>query len=242
MRDQWRAAALGAALFLSLAAPGWAQTLGPLSGDTAAQGPWTAADYGRFDTSQIDGDQVAALAGAAVLNGPLRALGSTVTVSYLGTGAARNASLYLADLSQSSWDQSDRWMLDTREGYSYADYLNDPFGYINTVGQWRQIGGLSAGDSLVLGLKALMQTAGDTGVQSSSIDYLLAGEGDTAHVLQLEDGRLLLGFEDEGSDDWADAVFLIDGADIAAVPEPASLGLVLLGLAAGAFFLRRRVS
>jgi len=62
-------------------------------------------------------------------------------------------------------------------------------------------------------------------------------------VLQLDDGRLIVGFEDEGSADWADAVFLIDGASLAAaVPEPGSLGLWLAGLAFGALWMRRRMT
>ena len=95
----------------------------------------------------------------------------------------------------------------------------------------------------MLGLKALPQTAGDASVQSGGTDVLLAGQPGVAHVLQLDNGRLIVGFEDERKADWADAAFLIDGASLAAaVPEPASLGLLLAGLGAGALWMRRRMT
>jgi len=193
-----------------------AATLGPLEGGTAAQAPLGGDITSRFATDSLDETLLGAFASGA--SGALRVLDSSVTIQFLGTGAAREARL-LMDGSE---------LFQTRAGCSFATALADDFCTIDTIGLTRRISGLTPGQTLALTLDAAPQGLGPAASQrpwAETFDNLVH-----ARYVDLGGGQLLLGFE-EGSDaSFGDMVFLLNGVTVAGVPEPAPGLLLALGL------------
>ena len=242
-----------ALVLLQVAGMGLAQaavSIGPLQGDTAAQAPLNH-DFGRFDTSVIDADTWSQLAGAADLSSNLHATGTTVGIRYVGTDAARGALLYLAAAGTfvpralvAPVAEGVNLLFDTRSGCSYAAALADPFCLLDSVGQSRTIGGLTAGSTIVLGLKALAQPLGPASEQRAADQYFFSGRPAyngglvRAHWIALDGSHLLIGFEEGADASYNDLVFLVSGAQVGPVPEPGTLALAAAGL--GLLALRHR--
>lgn len=108
---------------------------------------------------------------------PLYAVGDSVRVSYLGTGAARNSNLFLAAAGQ-AFDAAAFWtpiyasggsnqlarynpvsaanqLFETRSACTYQQAKAGDSCRASQIGMTREIGGLLAGDALVFGLQAL---------------------------------------------------------------------------------------
>ncbi len=201
-----------------------AATVSALGGDTAAQAPMGPAAFSRFSTDAVDDGVLAALAGGAT--GSLYAAGSTVGIQYLGTGAARSATLSFAGSE----------LFQTRSGCDYATALVDDFCIIDSIGLTRTISGLGAGDALHFDLLAQAQLIGDPAEQrSSSQDF---DSFSAAHLLDLGGGSFVLGFEEGLDASFNDMLFLVSGATTQApaapaqdLPEPGGLALAAAALA-----------
>lgn len=201
----------------ALANPAAAATVGSLQGDTSAQAPMGAEASSRYATDSVDDNLLAALSSGTF--GPLFAAGPSVTLQYLGTGAARSATL--------SFGASE--LFQTRSGCSYAVALVDDFCIIDSVGKQRTISGLNTGEALSFSLVAQAQLLGDAAHQRSTaatFDSVLA-----ARRLDLGAGSYLLGFEEDSDASYNDMVFLVTGVTTVApaVPEPSSPALLTLG-------------
>lgn len=201
-----------------------APVIGPLGGDTAAQAPIGPEAFGRFSTDAVDETLLAALAGGSPAT--LYATGTTVGVQYLGTNAARGATLSFAGSE----------LFQTRSGCDYATALVDDFCLIDSIGLTRSIAGLAAGDALRFNLLALAQLAGDAAQQRASDEYF---DSFTAgRLLELGGGSYILGLEEGRDADFNDMLFLVSGATTQApdapttpLPEPGSLALAAGALA-----------
>lgn len=197
-----------------------AATIGDLSGQTAAQSPLLSAQ-GRFSTDDVDTSLLAALASGSA--GPLFALGSAVEVRYLGTDAARDATL--------RFDGSG--LFATRSGCDFATALVDEFCLIDTIGLTRRIDGLTTGATLSFTLDAQPQALGSAAVQRPAAQTFTSLVN--ARWLDLSGGQFVLGFEEGSDSSFNDMLFLLNGATAtapmaAAVPEPGAAALLAAGL------------
>lgn len=195
----------------------------PLSGDTAAQAPIGPEPFGRFSTDAVDETLLAALAGGS--SGALYAAGGAVGIQYLGTGAARSATLSLGGSE----------LFQTRSGCDYATALVDDFCIIDSIGLTRSISGLASGDALHFSLLAQAQLIGDPAEQRASDETFDSFAA--ARLLDLGGGSFVLGFEEGLDADFNDMLFLVSGATTQApaaptndVPEPGSLALAAAAL------------
>lgn len=205
-----------------------AATIGPLTGDTAAQAPLGADTTSRYATDFIDDSLLASFASGSF--GGLFSLGSSVEIRYLGTGAARDASLLFGDSE----------LFQTRSGCSYATALADDFCLIDSIGLSRTLGSLAAGSALNFTLLGQAQLVGGAAALRPSAQTF--GSLASARWLDLGGGQVLLGFEEGGDASYNDMVFLLSGVTTVApaVPEPSSLALLGAGLLALA--LKRRAA
>lgn len=197
-----------------------AATIGDPSGQTAAQSPLLSAQ-GRFSTDDVDTSLLAALASGSA--GPLFALGSAVEVRYLGTEAARDATL--------RFDGSG--LFATRSGCDFATALVDEFCLIDTIGLTRRIDGLTTGATLSFTLDAQPQALGSAAVQRPAAQTFTSLVN--ARWLDLGGGQFVLGFEEGSDSSFNDMLFLLNGATAtapmaAAVPEPGAAALLAAGL------------
>lgn len=215
------------AITLTVASGGAAATtVSALSGDTAAQAPMGTDPTSRYATDLFDETVLASFASASF--GGLFSMGSSVEIRYLGTGAARDASL--------SFGGSE--LFQTRSGCGYATALADDFCVIDSIGLSRTLGGLTTGSGLNFTLLGQPQLVGGAAALRPTAQTF--GNLASARWIDLGGGQVLLGFE-EGSDaSYNDMVFLLSGVTTVApaVPEPSSLALLGLGMLVLA--LRRR--
>ena len=147
-----------AGMVLALAGAGssaQAVSIGAPTGPTAAQSPLLSAQ-GRFATDDIDTPLLASLSSGGA--GALYALGAAVDVRYLGTDAARSATL--------TFDGSA--LFDTRSGCNFATALVDEFCLIDSIGTARALADLATGTALDFTLTAQPQLLGSASEQRTS--------------------------------------------------------------------------
>lgn len=191
-----------------------AATIGDATGQTAAQSALLSAQ-GRFSTDDVDIPLLAAMAGGNT--GPLFALGSAVDVRYLGTDAARTATLRFDGAA----------LLETRSGCDFATALADEFCLIDSIGLTRRIDGHAAGGPISFSLDAQAQLLGGAAVLRPSAQTFTSLAN--ARWLDLGGGRFVLGFEEGNDGSFNDMLFLLSGVT-AAVPEPGAAALLTAGL------------
>ena len=196
-----------------------AATIGDATGQTAAQSALLSSQ-GRFSTEDVDAPLLAALASAHT--GPLFALGSAVDVRYLGTDAARSATLRFEGSA----------LFDTRSGCDFATALADEFCLIDSIGLTRRIDGLAAGATISFSLDAQAQLLGDAAALRPTAQTFTS----LAHArwLDLGGGQFVLGFEEGSDGSFNDMLFLLSGvtstAPVTAVPEPGTAALLTASL------------
>jgi hypothetical protein len=224
---------------------------------------WSGFDgldgFDRFNTELFADDSLLLqLAGGNLLTQELRASGNTVRIEYAGTNAGRQAQLALAGVGegqslaalQAALLDPARALFSARsDGCSYLEWqAGGQFCAIEQIGQYREISGLSAGEALVLGLQAETLASGDAEQRDQAQSWFTGPQGGAqtaaARWLWLDDGRLLLGFEEGLDGDFNDFVWVLEGVGFAdpgaPLPEPGALLLCLLaGLAAAKMRSRR---
>lgn len=213
----------------------------------------------------------------------LTAASESVRVTFLGTGAARNSVLFLAQAGSALLDRNAFWdpiyasggtnnltsfnpvtansrLFETRGGCEYAQAKAGNTCVPTNLGQSRVISGLTAGESLIFGLQALVLQYNADKINYPNTNYFFSGaaannqdrngwnDGQVhTKVLNLGSNRYLVGFEDiwgGGDRDYNDNVFLFEGVNVdiplppLEVSEPATLPL--LGLLLGGLVWRRR--
>lgn len=201
----------------------------------------TGDGFDRYAEPFWDGSLDLALLAGGVGPQAVYATGSSVRVQYGGTAAPQEARLMLAGHAGELADAS-RLLFEARgTGCGYFDWQSDAFCAIEGVGDWREIGDVSAGEALFFGLQG---DALDSNDAYDQVAIELFAHLGNARWVDLGGGRLMLGFENDGNGDYADWVFLFEGlslsAPVNALPSPGALGLVLLaGACAGAARRRR---
>lgn len=201
----------------------------------------TGDGFDRYAEPFWDGSLDLALLASGVGPQAVYATGSSVRVQYGGTAAPQEARLMLAGNAGELADAS-RLLFEARgAGCSYFDWQADAFCAIDGVSDWREIGGLSAGEALFFGLQG---DALDSNDAHDQVAIELFAHLGNARWVDLGGGRLMLGFENDGNGDHADWVFLFEGLSLSGpvvdLPLPGALGLVLLaGACAGAWRRRR---
>ncbi|RTL43901.1 MAG: hypothetical protein EKK53_08940 [Burkholderiales bacterium] len=190
------------------------------SGQTAAQTALRSAQ-GRFSTDDVDTALLAALAGGSA--GTLYATGTAADIRYVGTDAARSATLRFDGQA----------LFDTRSGCDYATALVDEFCLIDSIGLSRRIDGLAVGAALNFSLDAQAQPLGDASVMRPAAQTFTSLAN--ARWLDMGGGQFVLGFEEGSDSNFLDMVFLVSGVSATApvsspVPQPASAALMLAGL------------
>lgn len=129
----------------------------------------------------------------------LTATSSSVKVTFLGTGAARDSFLFLAQASANPFDTNGFWnpiyasggtnnlssynpvnasnsLFETRGGCSYATAKAGNTCVPTNLGQSREITGLNAGDNLVFGLQALVLDYNADNIHYSNTNYFFSGQ------------------------------------------------------------------
>lgn len=128
----------------------------------------------------------------------LLSVSDTVRVTFLGTGAARNSVLFLAQEGSSALNQDGFWdpiyasggtnnlgvynpvnpanqLFETRGGCSYAEAKAGNSCVPSNLGQSRIISGLNPGDSLIFGLQALVLHYNADNIHYPNTNYFFSG-------------------------------------------------------------------
>ncbi len=129
----------------------------------------------------------------------LKAASSTVRVTFLGTGAARDSFLFLAQAGSATFDVNSFWnpiynaggtnnlgaynpvnagnsLFETRGGCTYAEAKAGNTCVPTNLGQSREISGLNVGDNLIFGLQALVLHYNADNVHYPNTNYFFSGE------------------------------------------------------------------
>lgn len=129
----------------------------------------------------------------------LKAASSTVRVTFLGTGAARDSFLFLAQAGAATFDVNSFWnpvynaggtnnlstynpvntgnsLFETRGGCTYAEAKVGNTCVPTNLGQSREISGLNIGDNLIFGLQALVLHYNADNVHYPNTNYFFSGE------------------------------------------------------------------
>jgi hypothetical protein len=203
----------GVALALSSLSAHAAPVVGALTGSTAApqwQSLGSSNEWFSRYSSSITTSQLLAFKNQPTVNVDLFATGTTIKVSYLGTGAARDSNLFLAGTGSfntasfwnpvyasggtnnlSSYDpvNSGNLLFDTRAGCTYQQAKNGNTCLISQLGLSREISGLTTGEELVFGLQALPLVY--DGINIPNTHYFFAGTASNNHDARgWDDGNL----------------------------------------------------
>lgn len=129
----------------------------------------------------------------------LIATSSTVRATFLGTGAARDSFLFLAQAGSASLNTSAFWnpvynsggtnnlntynpvnssnmLFETRGGCTYTDAKAGNTCTPTNLGQSREISGLTAGDNLIFGLQALVLNYNADNIHYTNTNYFFSGQ------------------------------------------------------------------
>jgi hypothetical protein len=129
----------------------------------------------------------------------LAAASESVRVTFLGTGAARNSVLFLAQHGSNLLDRDSFWdpiyasggtnslagynpvnvgnsLFETRGGCEYAEAKAGNTCVPDNLGQSRVISGLTVGDSLIFGLQALVLHYNSDNVHYPNTNYFFSGD------------------------------------------------------------------
>lgn len=129
----------------------------------------------------------------------LIATSSTVRATFLGTGAARDSFLFLAQVGSASLDTAAFWnpvyasggsnqlgsynpvnssnvLFETRGGCTYAQAKAGNTCTPSNLGQSREITGLTAGDNLIFGLQALVLQYNSDSISYPNTNYFFSGQ------------------------------------------------------------------
>lgn len=155
--------------------------------------------FSRYSPS-ITTAELQAFKNQPTVNVDLFASGTTIKVSYLGTGAARDSNLFLAGTGNfntaSFWNpiyasggsnnlstydpvNSSNLLFDTRAGCTYQQAKNGNTCLITQLGLSREISGLTTGEELVFGLQALPLVY--DGINIPNTHYFFAGTAGNNH-------------------------------------------------------------
>lgn len=129
----------------------------------------------------------------------LVATSSTIRATFLGTGAARDSFLFLAQAGSASLNTSAFWnpvynsggtnnlntynpvnssnmLFETRGGCTYAEAKAGNTCTPTNLGQSREISGLTAGDNLIFGLQALVLNYNADNIHYTNTNYFFSGQ------------------------------------------------------------------
>lgn len=129
----------------------------------------------------------------------LAAASESVRVTFLGTGAARNSNLFLAQHGDDQLDLNSFWnpvyasggtnnlssynpvnnsnaLFETRGGCEYAEAKAGNTCVPDNLGQSRVISGLTVGDSLIFGLQALVLHYNSDNIHYPNTNYFFSGD------------------------------------------------------------------
>lgn len=187
----------GIALALSSLSAQAAPVVGALTGNTAApQWDYRGSSnewFSRYSASITPSDLLA-FKNQPTTHIDLFATGTTVKVSYLGTGATRDSNLFLAGTgsfntssfwnpvyasggtnNRSNYDpvNSGNLLFNTRAGCSYQQAKKGNSCLISELGLSREISGLATGEELIFGLQALPLVY--DGINIPNTNYFFAG-------------------------------------------------------------------
>lgn len=186
------------------------------SGDTASHHiiatpgatPGTNEWFSRYTTGNsesqfnIDSDILGQFKNAPLqdnIGASLAAASESVRVTFLGTGAARNSVLFLAQQGDESLDINSFWnpiyasggtnnlgtynpvsdsnrLFETRGGCEYAQAKAGNTCVPDNLGQSRVISGLTVGDSLIFGLQALVLHYNADNIHYPNTNYFFSGD------------------------------------------------------------------
>lgn len=129
----------------------------------------------------------------------LIATSSTVRATFLGTGAARDSFLFLAQAGSANLNTANFWnpvyasggtnslgtfnpvnssnvLFETRGGCTYAEAKAGNTCTPTNLGQSREISGLTAGDNLIFGLQALVLHHNADNIHYNNTNYFFSGQ------------------------------------------------------------------
>lgn len=213
--------ALALASQASFASP----TIGTLTGASSTpqwqylggNNEWFSRYSGRVTSAELQ-----AFSRQPATNLDLYATGSTVTITYLGTGATRNSNLFLAGAG--SFDAAAFWgpvhasggtnnlsiynpvssanqLFETRSACTYQQAKAGNSCQISELGQSRSISGLDKGEKLVFGLQTLPLVY--DGISLPNVNYFFSGAAENnADVKGWDDGSVHAKLLDLGKGDF----------------------------------------
>ena len=197
-----KALVFAAASVLTLSAASAATvSISALQGSTTTP-QWSYQEWFSRYSNTIDSATLAAFKNSAGDANDLElfATANSVKVSFLGTGATRNANLFLAYEGKNSFNTANFWnpvyasggtnntnvynpvnglnaLFETRAGCSFAQAKNGNTCQVSEIGQSRTINNVTAGDRLVFGLQALplVYNGGGTNINIPNTNYFFTG-------------------------------------------------------------------